>query len=196
MANYNFNSTATSGEASQSNFSFDYLYDYLKTTAPREASESEWDIRQLVWSFKNDSDRTRRYTHSQALNRIIPAYERKLRGNYGSSVSNMTLVCIPASSRVKNERRWKEFSELVCDDLDMYNGYDHITVTGDAVAKHMGGSGVTSLAFDESFFRGKKVVICDDVRTTGRSIQQMRSKLESLGATVVGSITIAKTVHE
>ena len=192
METYRNNNSA----AGQSDYTSDYLFEYLKTTAPREASESEWDIRQLVWSFKNDSDRTRKYTYTQALSRIVPAYERKLRMTFGPSVSDMTLVCIPASSRTKNERRWKEFSSKVCGDLDMYNGYSHIEVTGSTTAKHLGGTGAASLSFDEDFFRGKSVVICDDVKTTGRSIQRMRSLLESLGASVVGSITIAKTVHE
>lgn len=188
--------TVNKQAAGQSDYTSDYLYDYLKTTAPREASEKEWDIRQLVWSFKNDSDRKRRYSYDQALDTIVPTYERRLRMTYGASIPRLTLVCVPASSRTKNERRWKEFSSRVCDDLDMYNGYSHIEVEGSATARHLGGTGRVDMSFDESFFRGKDVVICDDVKTTGRSIQRMRSRLESIGAHVVGSLTIAKTVHE
>ena len=193
--NYTFN-IARAMAANKSTYIYDYLFEYLPTTADRDATDSEWDNRQLVWSFKNDPNRRCRFSYEEALYRIVPAYEDLLRDNFGDSCSELTLVCIPASNSNKNERRWKEFSDQVCSDLDMYNGYYYIKVTGSAVARHLGGSGSPSLLFDKDYFKGKKVVICDDVKTTGRSIQTMRERLQSMGATVVGAITIAKTVRD
>lgn len=174
-----------------------YLYEYLKTTAPREADEYEWDIRHLIWAFKNDPNKQdRQYSYRAALNEIVPKYERKLRDTFGSLLSDMTLVCLPASNSEKNRRRWQEFSKQVCSDLDMWNAYDYIHIKQEAVPKHLGGDGKAVLSFNQSFFNGKYVILCDDIKTTGSSLQRMKYKLESMGATVICSLTIGITVHE
>lgn len=178
-------------------FPHDYLYEYLKINAPREADEYEWDIRNLIWAFKNDPNKqNRRYSYHAALNEIVPKYERKLRDTFGSLLSEMTLVCLPASSSVKNSRRWQEFSRKVCSDLDMWNAYEYIHIEQEATPKHLGGDGQAVLSFDRSFFNGKYVILCDDIKTTGSSIQRMKCKLESMGATVICSLTIGITIHE
>lgn len=174
-----------------------YLYEYLKTKADREANEYEWDIRHLIWAFKNDPDKQdRKYSYRAALNEIVPKYERKLRDTFGSLLSDMTLVCLPASSSEKNSRRWQEFSKKVCSDLDMWNAYDYIHIEQEAVPRHLGGDGQAVLSFNQSFFNGKYVILCDDIKTTGSSLQRMKYKLESMGATVICSLTIGITVHE
>jgi orotate phosphoribosyltransferase len=78
----------------------------------------------------------------------------------------------------------------------MWNGYGYISIESGAAAKHLGGDGHTQLSFDRSFFKGKRVVLCDDIKTSGKSLQRMRQQLESLGATVVCALTIGVTVHE
>lgn len=174
-----------------------YLYEYLKTTAPREANEYEWDIRHLIWAFKNDPDKQdRQYSYRAALNEIVPKYERKLRDTFGSLLSDMTLVCYPASSREKNSRRWQEFSRRVCSDLDMWNAYDYIHIEQEAIPKRLGGDSKTVLSFNKDFFKGKYVILCDDIKTTGSSLQRMKYNLESIGATVICALTIGITVHE
>lgn len=174
-----------------------YLYEYLKTTAPREADEYEWNIRHLIWAFKNDPNKQdRQYSYRAALNEIVPKYEKKLRDTFGSLLSDMTLVCLPASSSEKNSRRWQEFSRKVCSDLSMWNAYDYIHIEQEAVPKHLGGDGKAVLSFNQSFFNGKYVILCDDIKTTGSSLQRMKHKLESMGATVICSLTIGITVHE
>lgn len=177
--------------------SHDYLYEYLKTNAPREATQSEWDNRNLIWAFKNDPNKSNyKYSYEEALDIIVPRYTRKLRDTFGAEVADLTLVCIPASNEVKNDMRWKEFSRKVCNELNMWNGYGYFSIESGATAKHLGGDGQTELSFDRSFFKGKRVVLCDDIKTSGKSLQRMRQQLESMGATVVCALTIGITVHE
>ena len=177
--------------------SHNYLYEYLKTNAPREATQSEWDTRNLIWAFKNDPNKSNyKYSYEEALDIIVPRYTRKLRDTFGAEVADLTLVCIPASNEVKNDRRWKEFSRKVCNELNMWNGYGYISIESSASAKHLGGDGQTQLSFDRSFFKGKRVVLCDDIKTSGKSLQRMRQQLESIGATVVCALTIGITIHE
>jgi predicted amidophosphoribosyltransferase len=77
----------------------------------------------------------------------------------------------------------------------MKNAFPYIQVSSDGSAKHEGGTGVGGKSYDRDFFRGKYIVLFDDVRTSGASLEQERRNLESLGAKVICAITIAQTTH-
>ena len=77
----------------------------------------------------------------------------------------------------------------------MINAYPHIRVTEDGNAKHDGGDGSHRVYYDSYFFNGKYVVLFDDVRTTGNSLEQERRTLEGFGAKVICAVTIAQTTH-
>lgn len=51
------------------------------------------------------------------------------------------------------------------------------------------------LNFDADFFKGKIVIIFDDVVTRGSSIAQFSKKLNEIGAYVICAISIGRTVH-
>ena len=79
------------------------------------------------------------------------------------------------------------------------NAYYHITVTGDRIAVHEQGSSkrITSaqvIEFDEEFFQGRKCLLFDDVVTSGRSLATFTTKLESMGAEIVGAFCMGKTL--
>lgn len=44
-------------------------------------------------------------------------------------------------------------------------------------------------------FKGKFVVLFDDVRTSGKSLEHERQTLEGFGATVICAITLGQTSH-
>ena len=50
--------------------------------------------------------------------------------------------------------------------------------------------------FDENSFKGKFVLLFDDVSTTGASIYNYKMRIEKLGAKVIGACTIGRTKHE
>lgn len=176
---------------------YNYIYEYLKTTAPRNATESEWDIRHLIWAFKNDPNKSDRdYSYSEALDIIVPRYESVLKRTFSANTSKLTFACLPASTSNKNRLRWYEFSKRVCADLNMINAYEHIRITADAIPKHLGGEGNAQLSFDEGFFKDKYVVICDDIKTSGKSLAHFKSLLENMDAIVICAFTIGQTIHE
>lgn len=174
-----------------------YIFDYLKTTAPRSASDSEWDIRHLIWAFKNDPNKQDRdYSYSEALDIIVPRYERVLRETFGNLLSKLTFVCLPASTAQKNRLRWSEFSQRICSELNMSNAFSHISIIQDAVPKHLGGDGNPELSFDETYFKDRYVIICDDIKTSGKSLATFQLRLNRMGAKVICAFTIGQTVHE
>lgn len=176
---------------------YSYKYNYYPTTCTFKVTDNEWLIRKLIWNFKNDPEqKTTEYDHKLAMNKVIKELEYKLRKDFGDNISKLTLVCIPASTKIKNEARYKEFSNIICEKLNMTNAYPFITLSEDRIAKHLGGSGINHLIFDEPFFKRKKIILFDDVVTKGKSMLDFYKKMNSLGANVICALSIGKTKHE
>ena len=174
-----------------------YYYDYYTYSVYKDnASTSMWNTWRTVWNFKNDpSKNVSSYEHGNALRTVIGLVEDTLRTTFGSKTEYLTLVCLTASTQRKTELRYKDFAEKVCSDLNMTNAFPHIQVVEGGSARHDGGDGSRKVSYDRYFFKDKYIVLFDDVRTSGRSLEQERVMLESMGAKVICAITIAQTTH-
>ena len=77
----------------------------------------------------------------------------------------------------------------------MINAFNHLKVTRAKAEKHTGGSSFSQdmLEFDKDFFKDKYVLLFDDVITSGSSMKSFKSKLQELGSTVIGGISIGRT---
>ena len=178
---------------------YSYLFYYYPTTCEFEATEEEWANRWIVWNFKNTPGKTSVSAHQEALRRAIPMVKNKLLNTFDADkLKYLTLVCIPASSQSKTQARYEEFSNRICSELGIINAYPHITVVSEKEEKHLGGTGLdtSNLHFDEDFFKGKYVLLFDDIITKGNSMWTFKRKMESLGATVIGGLSLGKTKHE
>lgn len=177
------------------------LYYYYPTTCEWEADEEEWDVRNLIWDFKANPNRPQSIyeisaRHERAKDIVIPLLNKVLDHFFDTNVSKLTLVCVPASKEAVNQRRFEDFSEELCETSNMSNGYYHIHFKRDGEATHLGGTSSSEVSLDTEFFKGKYVLLFDDVITSGRSMEKLKNKLESLGAKVIGGLSIGRTKHE
>lgn len=162
------------------------LYYYYPQSCGYVEDYQEW-ARNFIYEFK-DGENT-----DDVAEQVITVLKHFF---LQETLSYITLVCIPASTKEKNRVRYKRFSNLVAKECDMWNAYDHIKIDYDRNAKHKGGeSDYDNLSFDSSWFEGKDVLIFDDIFTKGNSIRNMTEELEWLGANVIGAITLGQTVH-
>jgi hypothetical protein len=182
---------------SSSSLKHRFFYDYYSYRDYKDcATGSMWETWKLVWHFKNDPDRNVSITeHETALTEVTDLVEKALRDAFDTKTEYLTLVCITASTQRKTVCRYKEFAETLCKDLGMNNAFPHINVVVDGCAKREGGVGSRKVSYDMNFFRDKYVILFDDVRTTGFSLDRERRILEEFGAKVIGAITIAQTKH-
>lgn len=181
------------------NFHYTYLLKYYPTTCDFEATEDEWEDRWTVWNFKNTPGKTSAMDHNRALDKVIPKVKSKLINTFGrSAMKYITLVCIPASSAEKTKARYEEFSRRICAETGMTNAYNNMKVVSSSAEKKFGGSGISTdnVSFDANFFRGRYVILFDDVITKGESMLRFKRKMEQLGAIVLGGISIGKTTHQ
>jgi len=79
----------------------------------------------------------------------------------------------------------------------MNNAYSHITVVTAKEERRSGGTSIdtSKLSFDDSYFDGKYVLLFDDIITRGDSMRTFKTKMESLGAIVVGGLALGRTKH-
>lgn len=177
------------------------LYNYYPMNCDWDASESEWDVRNLIWDFKANPNRPQseyeiRTKHEQALNQVLPNLIKVINHYFGSKKSKLTLVCIPSSKRIVTERRYKDLAQKLCCATGMSNGYDYVAVTSEGEAKHLGGTSSAEYGIDSNYFKDRYVLLFDDVITSGSSMERFKRLLESVGATVIGGLSIGKTKHE
>lgn len=89
---------------------------------------------------------------------------------------------------------------MVCQLCGMCNAYDHIKVKGEKSAEHDNVDkndihNKQEIEFDQDFFKGKKVIVFDDILTKGFAYAIFANKIEKLGAEVLGGLFIGKTVY-
>lgn len=115
------------------------------------------------------------------------------------NLSDVVVVCIPASTQWSHIRRWKRFSQMLCRLTGAVDGFDRIQVSGSRKRAHITGEHELAtnikhyVHIDADWFRGRKVLVIDDIYTTGRSSQAFIGAIEAAGATVVMSMFLAKT---
>lgn len=172
-------------------------FNYYPTNADIEISEQDWTIRRLIWNFKNAEGRVSDLQHKDALNKVVSIFQTVLKTLFrGSHLWNVVFACVPASTAVDTERRYKEFSTMLCDTFGMINAYDYIKVLRDGSAKHTGGTEKAVIRLDSSCFKNKTVIIFDDIITKGKTLTDFQKRIEAAGGTVILALAIGKTQHQ
>lgn len=167
-----------------------YLYYYYPTTCTEVDIDShKQEVRKTIWAFKNGVSDISCKMASQVGNILIKFFGKDV-------LKYLTFVCIPASSSHANRIRFQSFSKYICSDTGMTDAFHAVTVSADRIATHLGGTNkFDNISLDGSFFKGKYVIIFDDIITKGDSMINMKHQLEQKGAIVICGITLGKTVH-
>lgn len=177
-----------------------YSYEYVPTYTTNTTSLDK-RIQHKIWIFKHeascskvDEAEYRVVTYDDVLNEE----EHLFKMFFEDDCKELTFVTVPCSSKENHARRWKAFSNDMCNRLGMKNGYSHITITKDAVAPshYSGKKTIADYNIDEAWFKGRTVVIFDDVVTEGFHISELKNRLEKCGADVIMAITLAKTLKK
>jgi predicted amidophosphoribosyltransferase len=116
-----------------------------------------------------------------------------------TDMKDVVIVCIPASTRTAHVRRWKRFSGELCRLTGASDGFDRIQVSGSRQRAHVTGEYelCTNIKhyvhIDADFFRGKRVLVIDDIYTTGQSSSAFISAMQAAGADVLMALFLART---
>ena len=136
-------------------FFFYYISKWLSET--EAFSKESIDIQKMIWKFKDG-------INQQNFTELVI---EKIKNSF-DNVDNLTFACIPASTTYSNISRFKSFSKNVCDVLGINNAFDDIKIIKEKSPKHVTNiENYCVLDFDKDFFRGKSVILFDDVVTKG-----------------------------
>lgn len=134
----------------------------------RNVGEDAKEDRKLIYAFKDARD--------DAYKLVAQMVDGYLKREYGEQVKDMVFLCVPASRQEVNKSRYKEFCKEVSRLSGIKNGYSHLILMEDRLAVHERRRGrekeiskVSIMDFDKPFFKGKQVLIFDDIITTGGS---------------------------
>ncbi len=175
-------------QGNKNGFDYNFLWDYLPSRY--EATEEQASVRRLVFNFKDGK-------YLPVLQTLLSGLRENLPTTWLNN-SNTLVCCIPASTHVKNANRFEYFCARLAQDLGVINGYDAIGVLQDHDAGHLGtkpANVLPYLSFNSNKIRDKRILLVDDVITRGKSFYQVADHLQSLGASSVRGVFVAKTIN-
>ena len=159
---------------------------YRELATEEERSFSEWVI-----NFKDGQ----KAQLKEGAQMVIS----KLRQWYGDKARELVVVPVPCSSMAQYRFRFSYFCVVVANTLGQANPMQHVTILGKRSAAHRNPAHTIvkddnyEVQVDGDFFNGKKVVIVDDIVSSGRTADDFAKMLEEAGAEVKGGIFFAKT---
>lgn len=164
------------------------LYNYIPQRFQRRATFEEQDICRMIIGFKDGRNIYTRWAARQFSRALIQM-----------DLADTIVVCVPASTKYAHVRRWKRFSRLLCQMTGAVDGFDRIQVSGSRKRAHITGEYelCTNIKhyvhIDADFFKGKKVLVIDDIYTTGQSSSAFIDAMQAAGADVQMAMFLAKT---
>ena len=164
------------------------LFDYIPQRYIRRSSFENQDVCRMILGFKDGRNVYSRWAARQFAKALAAA-----------DLKDAVVVCIPASTNYAHVRRWKRFSQCLCQLTGAQNGFDRIKVSGSRKRAHITGEYelCTNIKhyvhIDNDFFKGKKVIVIDDIYTTGRSSAAFIGAMQAAGADVQMALFLAKT---
>lgn len=164
------------------------LLSYTPRRFWRRSTFEEQDTSRRILGFKDGRNVYTRWA-ARSMARTVAMMDLK----------DAAVVCIPASTRCAHVRRWKRFSQLLCWMTGASDGFEHVTVSGSRKRAHVTGEYELCtnikryIRIDEAFFRGRDVVVVDDIYTTGQSSSAFIDAMKAAGANVVLALFLAKT---
>ena len=114
-------------------------------------------------------------------------------------LTNTIIVCIPASCKRTNDRRYKQFMKELCELTGAINGFDLVQPMGKRRKAHIDhvheiADGASEcIHINDNALKGKKVLVVDDIVTTGKTANSIIDMLQSAGADVRGALFLSRT---
>ena len=166
---------------------FNY-YEYNSKRFDRSAKAEQ--VRNFIFAFKDG----KKWATDYAADMVAKSFSQ----TYGDKAGDFVLVCAPAANSKKYTKRFSHFASKVSQEAKVQNGNDHLFIHGERTAKHNSANHVSEsfgyrVALDREYFKGKKVIIFDDVITSGATAQEFASQLAECGAEVMGAMFLAIT---
>ena len=171
-----------------------YFIEYVPSAYMHLCFDKEQQManNQFVYDFKSGNKAASRY-----CGELLIHY---LSARYGKLLKDYVVVFAPCSSQAKYNKRFAYVAAMLRNILHVTTANEHVHIYGERKPLHNGGSHNVSeeiykVSVDGDFFKGKNVILFDDLLTSGKTIGEFKSQLEAVGAYVEEEIFLGRTVH-
>lgn len=159
-------------------------------------SASAAEFREHIFAFKNKFNDKSSGQIKSARIYFCNKLSILLKALYEPDLSKYYFCTAQASTPESAERRYKHFCEMLCNACGIQNGFDLIQVTGVKASASSGGGtrGDISNLTISSDVAGKRIILLDDIITSGATMAAIRNMLLSKGALSVDCFAFGRTV--
>lgn len=171
----------------KTSFSYAHVLEYLPTRY--SATYSQREDRKAVYRFKD---------YGTCEGKLFEGFVDAIKHIAGYNKSDYVICFIPASSQYKTEIRYSDLASRLENATGVRACFNAIKRSVDKASGYLNGktgNPIEGLSFDSSYFRGKKVILIDDVITRGRTFCMTANELLDRGASDVIGLFVAKTVN-
>lgn len=171
---------------SYANFSTTSLFEYLPTRY--QATCEQQRNRREVYDFKDG------YCSDRVYNGLKDKILSIVNGNSGGWV----IAFIPGSTSLRTRIKYHNLAKRLAKDINVEVCEDAIVNTCDRQSTMVTGkvsNPTSTFSITTSRIFGKKVILIDDVITTGSSFRNCASRLMASGATSVHGLFVARTIN-
>ena len=164
------------------------LYSYIPGRRLRRATFEERDLCRKILAFKDGRNVYSRWA-AREMARTLCCQD----------LTDVVIVCVPASTRAANVRRWKRFSALLSRLTGAVDGFEFVNVSGSRKRAHVTGEYELStnikrfVTFDVDRLRGRRVLVIDDIYTTGSTLEEGAKTLLEAGCAQVVCAVLCRT---
>ena len=167
-----------------------YMNDYFPKNKYDSVPNEVVEFRKFIYNFKDG-----RLNNKESSRKVSLFIKEKLENTRWLSQETV-FIPIPASTKDKTRIRLQEFSKLISMELGVKNGYNQIERFEDRERMRFLGHGInrlTGLKFHDDGLLNRKVILFDDVYTSGASFNELKNELLKIGVKKVTGIFLAKT---
>lgn len=169
---------------------YHYFYNYVpQNIASSSTLRNEYsNQRQEIWSFKSG------YNQSNFLNKTLEYIEEIKKNNPNKDI---IFIPIPASTDYNNNRRFKNFSNSVCSQAGIINGFGYLKNINDREARHISGICDTNSNLEciNESFNDKIIIVFDDVITSGNSFNNACNLILRNNPSTLLGLFLGKTIE-
>ena len=168
------------------------ILDYYpnKLQGMMELTPEQMVVSQFVLDFKNG--------HRPASMLAAKMVAKTIAKHFILDAEPVVFIPIPASNREDTAKRYNLFSHLVSQYCNVTDGHAWVNNWREVEKKHLSqdhkiGDDKNRWYVDYSKIKGARVIIFDDVATTGETSADFIQRLEDCGAKVIGKVFLANS---
>lgn len=146
---------------------------------------------QLIYDFKAGKPAATRFCAE-----LLISY---LTRHYSTILKDFVVVFAPTSAQWKYNKRFGYLAAIL-NAAGIATANEQVSIYGERKPTHNGGSHFVNeslyhVSINAEFFKGKNVILFDDLLTSGQTIESFKKQLEAAGAYVEREIFVGRTIH-